>query len=150
MFRGASKLSLDAKGRMAVPARHRDPIAKLCDGQLVVTVDRDGCLLIYPQPTWNVIQEELVALPNLDIEARNIKRLMIGYADDQELDSAGRIRISKELRDFAQLDRKVMLIGQGNKFELWDEERWTNGCDDWRKTAADGGARSDALASLSW
>ena len=143
-------MTLDAKGRMAVPARYRDDIARVCQGQLVVTVDQDGCLLVYPASVWERIQDQLVALPASDRAVKKLRRLMIGYATDVELDTAGRIRISQELRDFAELGRKVILIGQGNKFELWDEEAWSEGCDDWRKDAAENNEQSTALADFTW
>ena len=150
MFKGASKMSLDAKGRMAMPARYREDIARICQGQLVISVDQDGCLLIYPQPVWERIQDELVAMPSSDRQVKKLRRLMIGYATDVELDSAGRIRISQEQRDFAKLGPKVILIGQGNKFELWDEEAWISGCDDWCENQAEDNEKSVALAGFSW
>lgn len=150
MFKGASKLSLDAKGRMAVPARYREDIAQACQGQLVVTVDRDRCLLVYPRPVWERIQDELIALPTADRQVRRLQRLMIGYATDVEPDSVGRIRISQEQRDFARLGNKVILIGQGNKFEVWDEPTWTGLSDDWCDDEQGTSEPSAALASLSW
>lgn len=131
MFRGASKVTLDAKGRMAIPTRHRPSIKDGCDGHLVVTVDRDYCLLVYPLPAWEEIERKLVRLPSLNRPARRLQRLMLGHAAEVELDSHGRILISKELREFADLNRTAMLIGQGNKFELWDEQRWTTRRDEW-------------------
>ena len=131
MFRGATKITLDAKGRMAIPTRYRERISALCDGHLVVTVDRDYCLLIYPLPEWEDIERKLNRLPSLNRQSRNLQRLMLGHASEQEMDSAGRILISRELRDFAGLERNAMLIGQGNKFELWEEQRWTESRDAW-------------------
>lgn len=128
MFRGASKVSLDAKGRLAIPSRYRERITTRADGNLVATVDRDYCLLIYPLPDWEEIERKLVRLPSLNKQVRRLQRLMVGYATELEMDAHGRILIPRELREFAGLDRHAMLIGQGNKFELWDEAAWTSQC----------------------
>jgi MraZ protein len=132
MFRGASKVTLDSKGRLAIPSRFRDRLAARCEGQLVVTVDRDHCLLIYPLPDWEEIQRKLDRLPSFNKMARETQRLMVGYATDVELDGQGRILLSKALCEFAGLEKQTMLVGQGNKFELWDEERWNQRRDAWR------------------
>ena len=131
MFRGATKITLDAKGRMAIPTRYRERVLARCDGHLVATVDRDYCLLIYPLPEWEDIERKLTRLANLNKQARALQRLMMGHAADLDMDSAGRILLPRELRDFAGLERSAMLIGQGNKFELWEEERWTKRRDEW-------------------
>lgn len=131
MFRGASKVTLDAKGRMAIPTRHRPSLNDGCEGQLVLTVDRDYCLLVYPLPAWEEIERKLVKLPSLNRHARRLQRLMLGYASEVEMDGHGRILVSKELREFAELKRNAILIGQGTKFELWDEARWTQRRDEW-------------------
>lgn len=138
MFRGATKVTLDAKGRLAIPTRYRDRIAQRCDGQLVATVDKDQCLLIYPLPDWEEIERKLVRLPSLHTRAREMQRIMVGYATEIEVDAHGRILLSRELRDFAGLERQAMLIGQGHRFELWDEERWNDRRDAWRNTVDDG------------
>jgi len=131
MFRGPTKVTLDAKGRLAIPTRYRERLAARCDGHLVVTVDRDYCLLIYPLPDWEEIERKLVRLPALERKARRLQRLMVGHATEVELDGHGRILLSKELREFAGLEKHTVLIGQGNKFELWDEERWNEKRDSW-------------------
>ncbi|MBN1237991.1 MAG: division/cell wall cluster transcriptional repressor MraZ [Gammaproteobacteria bacterium] len=131
MFRGASKVALDAKGRLAIPSRYRERITSRADGHLVATVDFDHCLLIYPLPDWEEIERKLVRLPSLNPQARRLQRLMVGYATELDMDGHGRILVPRELRDFAGLDRQAMLIGQGNKFELWDEERWNTRRDEW-------------------
>ena len=131
MFRGATKVTLDSKGRLAIPSRYRERIASRADGHLVATVDRDYCLLIYPLPDWEEIERKLVRLPALHKQARRLQRLMVGYATELDMDSHGRILLTRELREFAGLDRQAMLIGQGNKFELWNEERWNARRDEW-------------------
>ena len=150
MFRGPSKVTLDAKGRLAIPSRHRERILTRANGALVATVDRDYCLLIYPLPEWEEIERKLVRLPSLNKVARKLQRLMLGYATELEMDSQGRILLPKELREFAGIERDAILIGQGNKFELWDEKRWTERRDEW--LAGDDGDYKDLpdeLESLS-
>lgn len=124
MFRGIAQLNLDSKGRLAVPARHRDALIERCGGHLVITADADHCLLIYPLPDWELIQQKLEALSNLDARVRELQRRLIGFAVDVDIDSAGRVLISTALRQFAQLDKNVVLVGQGKKFELWNQDNW--------------------------
>jgi len=133
MFRGANKVTLDAKGRMVMPTRYRDRIHERSQGRLVVTVDRDQCLLMYPLPDWDEIEGKLMKLPSLNPQARRLQRLMVGHATDLELDGHGRILLPPKLREFAGLTRQGVLIGQGNRFELWDEARWNERRDEWLK-----------------
>ncbi|MDH4125225.1 MAG: division/cell wall cluster transcriptional repressor MraZ [Gammaproteobacteria bacterium] len=149
MFRGATKVNLDAKGRLAIPTRYRDRLASRCAGQIVVTVDKDHCLLIYPLQDWEELERKLVRLPSMNKVARNIVRIMVGYATEVEMDGNGRILVSRELRDFAGLDKAAMLIGQGNKFELWDEDAWTEKRDAWLAGNDDGELPAD-LESISF
>ena len=131
MFRGATKVTLDAKGRLAIPTRYRDRILSRSNGEVVVTVDRDYCLLISPYPDWEEIERKLIRLPTMNKQARRLQRLMVGYATEMELDGNGRILISKELREFANLDRQAILLGQGKKFELWNDKSWSDKRDSW-------------------
>ncbi len=131
MFRGVNALNLDTKGRMAMPAKYRDRLQEMCNGQLVITVDRDHCLLLYPLPEWEVIERKLVKLPSFNPQARRLQRLLIGHATEVELDGAGRILLPPPLREFADLDKRVVLIGQGNKFELWNEASWDASREQW-------------------
>jgi MraZ protein len=124
VFRGISQLNLDVKGRLAVPARHRDALLERCAGHLVITADADRCLLVYPLPDWELIQQKLESLSNLDPRVREIQRRLIGLAVDVEMDGAGRVLISPALREYAQLDKAVVLVGQGKKFELWGKDGW--------------------------
>jgi MraZ protein len=133
MFRGANKVTLDAKGRMVMPTRYRDRIHERSQGRLVVTVDRDQCLLLYPLPDWEEIERKLMRLPTLHAQARRLQRLMVGHATDLELDGHGRVLLPPKLREFAGLTRQGVLIGQGNRFELWDEARWNERRDEWLK-----------------
>jgi MraZ protein len=117
VFQGSSALTLDAKGRVSIPTRHRDALMMQAEGRLTLTRHPDGCLLIYPRPTWEVKREQIAAFP---MQARALQRLLLGNAQDVELDSAGRILIAPELRTAAALTREVMLLGLGAHFELWD------------------------------
>lgn len=131
MFRGANKLTLDAKGRMVMPTRYRERLQERCGGKLVITVDKEQCLLIYPLPDWEEIERKLMRLPTLNPQARRLQRLMVGHATDTDLDAHGRLLLPPNLREFAQLQRDAMLIGQGTRFELWDEARWNTQRDEW-------------------
>jgi len=117
VFQGSSALTLDAKGRVSIPTRHRDALMVQAEGRLTLTRHPDGCLLIYPRPIWEVKREQIAAFP---MQARALQRLLLGNAQDVELDSAGRILIAPELRTAAALTREVMLLGLGAHFELWD------------------------------
>jgi len=124
MFQGAAALSLDAKGRLAIPARHRDALAKLAGSTLVLTAHPHRCLLIYPAPAWEPIRDKVLAGSSLEQRSALLKRLLVGYARDEEMDSAGRVLIAPELRSFAQLEKQVHLVGQGDHFELWSDAGW--------------------------
>lgn len=131
MFRGIAEINLDPKGRIAIPAKHRDVLAGLCHGQMVVTVDlKDPCLRLYPLPVWQQIEQQLEQLPANDPSVRRIQRVLIGYASDVELDGSGRLLVPATLRKFAKLEKEVVLVGQGQKFELWNTENWHQCLDD--------------------
>src|SRR5512140_1731513 len=127
MFQGAAALSLDAKGRLTVPSRHRDalhaasvPVAS----SLVLTAHPDGCLLLYPAAAWEPIRNRVMAFPSLDARFSLWKRLLVGFAEEVEIDAAWRVLISPELRKFASLEKPVMLVGQGSHFEIWNHDIW--------------------------
>lgn len=124
MFRGAASLNLDAKGRLAVPSRHRDALFAQCAGHLILTAHPHRCLLLYPQPAWEPIQAKIMALSSFDKQSSAMQRLLVGFAEDIELDSAGRLLVSPVLREFAHLEKQVMLVGQGSHFELWSVDAW--------------------------
>ncbi|MBV8467353.1 MAG: division/cell wall cluster transcriptional repressor MraZ [Burkholderiales bacterium] len=124
MFGGVAILNLDSKGRLAIPAKHRDALIAACEGRLTVTVDPSQCLLVYPQPAWEPVRDKLNNLPAFNPQARALQRLILGHAEEVEIDSAGRILLSTTLRSFAALDKSVALVGLGSKFELWDETKW--------------------------
>jgi MraZ protein len=124
VFQGATQLNLDAKGRMAIPTRAREPLTLGGTVKLVLTAHPDGCLLLYPYPAWEPIRQKVMAFPSLDRQASLWKRLLVGFAEEIDPDAAGRLLISPELRDFARITREVMFVGQGSHFEIWDLESW--------------------------
>lgn len=121
-FQGSAELALDGKNRLAIPARHR---AVLKDtGPLVITAHPHRCLAIYPLSAWEPIREKVLAAPSLEQQSAYLKRLLVGFAREEEMDGTGRVLIAPELKKFASLDKQVVLVGQGNHFELWSEEGW--------------------------
>jgi MraZ protein len=124
LFRGVTALTIDSKGRLAMPARYREVLQLRAGGKLVVTADSASCLLIYPAPDWEPIQARLMSLSSFNPRTRDLQRLLVGNASDVELDGAGRILLPAPLRKFAGLDKDVALVGQGMRFELWDEAKW--------------------------
>jgi len=150
MFRGVNQINLDAKGRMAIPARYREQIQACCEGHLVATIDTEArCLLIYPLEEWEEIQEKVEALPSFNPAARRIQRLLIGHATDLDMDANGRLLLPAPLREYAELDKKVVLLGQGRKFELWSEPLWLATREQYLQEVEMGGALPDELQSLS-
>ncbi len=125
MFQGAAALSLDAKGRLTVPSRQRDSLLeKTSPPSLVLTAHPDACLLLYPAGAWAPIRERVMGFPALDARFSVWKRLLVGFAEEVEIDAAWRVLISPELRNFAKLDKAVMLVGQGSHFEIWNKDTW--------------------------
>jgi MraZ protein len=132
MFRGINSIALDVKGRMAMPSRYRDLLLQNHKARLVVTIDtEDTCLLLYPELEWQKIEASLQRLPSFNPAARRIQRLLIGHATDVDLDAQGRILLPLELRSYAVLQKQAVLIGQGNKFEIWDETIWQSRREKW-------------------
>ena len=118
MFQGASSLSLDAKGRLSVPTRHRDVLAATASSQLTITKHPHGCLMVFPRPEWEKFRERLAQLP---MSAQWWKRIFLGNAMDVDMDGTVRVLISPELRAAAGLTKEAVLLGMGNHFELWDK-----------------------------
>ncbi|STX43144.1 MraZ protein [Legionella donaldsonii] len=132
MFRGINAITIDGKGRLAVPTRYRDALGAQEKSSLVVTIDtEETCLLLYPAAQWQIIEDKLQSLPSFNVAARRIQRLLIGHATDVELDGNGRVLLPPLLRDYAHLDKRVVMIGQGNKFEVWDEMLWQTRREQW-------------------
>lgn len=127
MYRGLSAVSIDAKGRMAIPARYRGHLQESSSGQVIVTIETESpCLLLYPLLEWELIEQKIAALPSYNPSARRIQRLLIGHATELELDAQGRILLPTLLRDYAGLNNQAMLVGQGKKFEIWSEAQWND------------------------
>ena len=123
MFQGASELTLDAKGRLALPTKYRDALLS-GGGSVVLTAHPDSCLLLYPRLAWEPIGARIQSLSSFNEQARRWQRLLVGHAEEIEPDASGRILVSPALRRFASLKKDVVLVGQGSHFEIWDSERW--------------------------
>lgn len=150
MFRGNNPINLDVKGRLAIPARYRDGLMVQCNGCLVATIDiQDKCLFVYPLPEWEKIEAQISELPTFNPSTRRLQRLLIGHARELELDGNGRVLIPPELRAYADIDKKTMLVGQGRRFELWDLDNWNSQRDSWLEEAANELSIPDEMQSLS-
>ncbi len=142
MFQGASALNLDAKGRMSIPARHRDALALQCEGGITLTRHPHGCLLLFPRPVWESHRDQIAAWP---MSARAWQRIFLGNASDVEMDGAGRILVAPELRSAVGLQRDVMLLGMGSHFEIWDAAKLAD-----NEAAAIAGGMPDTLSNFSF
>jgi MraZ protein len=124
MFQSSTVLNLDAKGRMAIPTRHRDALLVASAGRLVLTTHPHRCLLLYPESAWAPIRNQILAAPSFDPRSAAAKRVLVGNARDEELDGAGRLLIAPELREYAGLEKQVWLVGMGSHFEIWSDAGW--------------------------
>ncbi|CAK9886044.1 MAG: Transcriptional regulator MraZ [Candidatus Erwinia impunctatus] len=125
MFRGATLVNLDSKGRLAIPTRYRETLTEKSQGQMVCTIDlHQPCLLLYTLPEWEIIEQKLARLSSMNPVERRVQRLLLGHASECQMDNAGRLLVAGTLRNHARLNKEVMLVGQFNKFELWDEQTW--------------------------
>lgn len=131
MFRGITPLNLDPKGRLVIPTRYRDRL-RADQSQLIATIDPESpCLLLYPLSAWEHIEQKIQNLPSFNKATRRIQRLLIGHATECDMDNQGRLLLSQTLRDYAHLDKSVMLVGQGKKFEIWAETLWQQASQQW-------------------
>ena len=138
MYRGINAVNLDSKGRVSLPARAREELLKNDGGKLIITIDTDSpCLLLYPLAEWQKIEQKIQALPSFNKATRRIQRLLIGHAADVEIDSSGRVLVPPLLREYANLEKELVLIGQGNKLEIWDKQYWQKHRDEWLAEEAD-------------
>jgi len=151
VFRGFSKVSLDSKGRLAIPSRYRDTLRVQADNVVVLTLNPlDRSLWLYPLPEWEIIETKLAALSDFDLTSRRTKQMMRGYATDCQLDNQGRILVPKELRSYADLKQGSVMLGQGNKFEIWDAVTWKQQRDKWLELLDEGDTEaSESLKLLS-
>mgnify|MGYP000061877377 FL=1 len=146
LFLGSHTINMDAKGRMAIPTKIRESLASFCDGRIVVTAHtEERCLLVYPESQWQEILPKIESLPSFNKMARRAQRLLIGYATPLEMDGNGRILVPPTLREYASLEKKLMLVGQGKKFELWSENSWF----DWLDGADDDEDMPEEMRNLS-
>ncbi len=155
MFRGVTAINLDAKGRFAIPTRFREELQDCCERQLVVTVavnekciGEPGCLWLYPLPEWEKLELTVSKLPTLNKMAGKLRRFLIGNATEAEMDAQGRLLLSEKLRKFAGMEKKLILVGQLNKFEIWNEQAWIAKENEWLEGGDDEGL--DELESLSF
>jgi len=155
LFRGISSINLDPKGRVAIPTRYRGELQECCDRQLVVTVAVDdkcvgevGCLWLYPLPEWEKLEQTISKLPTLNKMAGKLRRFVIGNASECEMDNQGRLLLPEKLREFAGMDRQVVLVGQLNKFEIWNEVAWQAKQQEWLDGTDNDGL--EELGSLSF
>lgn len=137
MFRGINGINIDVKGRMVMPTRYRERLQFESQNSVVLTIDTEArCLLVYPLPAWEEIEKKLAALPSFNAAARRIQRLLMGHATDVEIDTQGRILLPSLLREYAGITRQAVLVGQGKKFELWDETLWNDSRTHWLQEEA--------------
>ena len=150
MFRGLNTINLDAKGRLAIPAKFRERLAVLCGGHMVVTIDtEERSLLIYPVNEWEEIEAKITSLPTFDPRARRIQRLLVGHATDVEIDGSGRILLPAALREYAGLEKETVRIGQGKKLELWSKASWEGTRDEYLEQVNDESQLSEQIMSIS-
>ena len=155
MFKGSDPINMDAKGRMAIPTRYRTVLDEICSGDLVITIDmKSTCLTLSPLPEWKKFEEKVAALPALDDLAEMLSRFVVGQAKDLQVDGSGRILIPPELRDYAQLEKKLVLVGRTRRLEIWSEDNWNaerqKSQENYRGMILDRENMSDALKNLSW
>ena len=155
MFKGSDPINMDAKGRMAIPTRYRTVLDEICSGDLVITIDmKSTCLTLSPLPEWKKFEEKVAALPALDDLAEMLSRFVVGQAKDLQVDGSGRILIPPELRDYAQLEKKLVLVGRTRRLEIWSEDNWNaerqKSLENYRGMLLDRENMSDALKNLSW
>ena len=133
MFKGIANIRLDTKGRLTIPTKYRPIIDEQSNSKMVVTIDsEEKCLLLYPSTSWKKIQQKINDLPSFNKNARRIQRLLIGHAEDIDLDGNGRILLSRPLRSFAEMTKQITMIGQGEKFEIWSNDIWEKRVTAWR------------------
>ena len=124
MYRGATLLNLDGKSRLAIPTKYREVLILESSRSIVLTAHPHGCLLLYPKSAWEPIQEKVMKFSSFYKKSSGLQRLLVGYAEDVNVDASGRILLSAELRTYANIDKSLMLVGQGTHFELWSKDSW--------------------------
>lgn len=155
MFRGSDPINMDAKGRMAIPTRYRALLSEICQGELVISIDmKSTCLTLSPLPEWKNFEAKVAALPALDDLGEMLSRFVIGQAKDIQLDANGRILIPSELREYAEIDKKLILVGRTQRLEIWAEDNWNTEREksqqNYRDMLGNKDNMSEALKNLSW
>ena len=155
MFKGSDPINMDTKGRMAIPTRYRALLDEICRGDLVITIDmKSTCLTLSPLPEWKRFEEKVAALPAMDDLGEMLSRFVVGQAKDLQVDGSGRILIPPELRGYAQLEKKLVLVGRTQRLEIWSEENWNaereKSQETYRSMLLDRENMSEALKNLSW
>jgi MraZ protein len=155
VFKGIDPINMDTKGRMAIPTRYRAVLDEICRGDLVITIDmKSTCLTLSPLPEWKKFEEKVAALPAMDDLGEMLSRFVVGQAKDLQVDGSGRILIPPELRGYAQLEKKLVLVGRTQRLEIWSEENWNaereKSQETYRSMLLDRENMSDALKNLSW
>ncbi|MGR9107452.1 MAG: division/cell wall cluster transcriptional repressor MraZ [Gammaproteobacteria bacterium] len=130
-FRGVDTINLDGKGRFSIPTKYRAELQESCECRMVVTANRERCLTLYPLPVWEKVENQLEELPSLNETAMRLKRFILGYASQCDMDAHGRVLLPEKLRKFARLDKRIVLSSQIKKFEIWAEEAWEERVDEW-------------------
>lgn len=127
MFGGVTHLNLDPKNRIAIPARYRDVLQGQYSNRVTITLESPQCLLLYPEDVWVNVREKIQNLPTSSHPlVKSYQRLVLGYAETVEIDKAGRVLLSSSLKDLAHLEKDLVLVGLGNRFELWDKTKWAD------------------------
>ena len=124
MFQGETAITIDDKGRLAIPTAYRDIVARECGNRLVITYNpfESGCLYLYPQPVWERVRDQVNALPRTKKNSRLLQLKLVGAAAFAEPDGSGRISIPASQRSAVGIEKKAVLLGMGDKFELWSEQ----------------------------
>lgn len=151
MFRGATAINMDAKGRIAIPAKYRSRFHDVCANQIVVTIDLfDPCLLLFPLPHWEQLEAKLDTFSNTDPNQRRIKRMLLGHASEHEIDGNGRILLPPVLRDYADLEKELLLAGQGKTFQIWNGDNWHKKIEDDVAALSEGPLDTENLPELAF
>ena len=134
MFHSVNQIKVDGKGRIALPTRFREELDERCGGSMMVTVNLTGerCLWLYPMDEWDQVAKKVNALSSFKPQHAKLKRYFIGYASNVSLDKTGRLLLPPSLREFAHIDKEACIVGQGQKFEIWNATDWNAGCLDWQ------------------
>jgi MraZ protein len=127
VFFGETAINLDAKGRLAVPVRYREALREQCENRMVLTYSafEAGSLWLYLEPEWERVRDEVMALPSFEASHRSLQRRLVGSATALEPDGSGRILLPPSLREVTGLEKRIIMLGMGKRFEIWNENTLT-------------------------